>query len=682
MTWHLQSTLSKVITLFLFIALLALACKSISDISPLPSATSTPAPTLTPTSLPEIPIKPGNENPDEPVFITGDIPYTSPFFINTIHEPLVLLEDQAGAIKRDKDFTFRLESQVIGPVEVHRNNTLTYSLALPLVPQGTQLDVDNDGQSEVGVQVFALAYWSNIWGGPFMERRDGTGWSTSNASTLTDPERNDEIIGGVLVVWAPDDQQSFPSGFGPDGSLFTEDDPAEPIPAGYNIVDLDQEPFRVYKEARPNIPLNEGDIAVNDYSKMSYEDAFKAMVDKVAREYPFTREKRITWQALYNEYAPSIAEASNDKEFYKILHDFIQQIPDQHVGLQINGEAFLEEHGGGFGLVLTELSDRRVIVTKVFPNSPAEKAGILRGAEILTWNGMPVYDAITSVEPYFGPYSTEHSQRLGQVLFLTHVAPDTQVQVSFVNPGGGAQEASMQAVMEIESLFAGVPELSSDELLAPVEGKVLDDSGLGYIRVNTFSDDYGLIARLWDHFINDLIDHKIPGLIIDLRANSGGSGQLAENLAGYFFDKGFDLYQILYYSEITKTFEVSGLPGRIEPGPTQYKEPIAVLVSPDCISACEGFAYALSQEDRAIIVGHYPTAGAFGEVARGQYKLPGDLTMQFPTGRHETMDGNLLLEGVGVIPDITVPVTEASALGQEDALLNAAVEALQEKIKR
>jgi len=286
------------------------------------------------------------------------------------------------------------------------------------------------------------------------------------------------------------------------------------------------------------------------------------------------------------------------------------------------------------------------------------------------------------VESYFGPYSTEHSQRLGQVLFLTHGVPDTQVQVTFVNPGGFAQEASMQAVLEIESLFAGVPELSSDELLAPVEGEVLDDSGLGYIRVNTFSDDYGLIARLWDRFINDLNDNEIPGLIIDLRANSGGSGQLAANLAGYFFDEGFDLYQILYYSEINKTFEVSGLPGRIEPGPTQYEAPIAVLVSPDCISACEGFAYALSQGDRATIVGHYPTAGAYGEVGRGQFKLPGDLTMQFPTGRHETMDGNLVIEGVGVIPDITVPVTEASALGQEDALLNAAIEALQGKIKQ
>jgi C-terminal processing protease CtpA/Prc len=663
----------------LIVVLLVLACRSLSDIAPLPSAT--PVPTLTPTPLPPVPVGPGKENPDEPVFITGDIPYTSPFFINTIDEPFVLLEDEAGAVRRDKDFKFRLESQVIGPVEIHSGNTLTYSLALPLIPQGTQIDVDNDGKNEAGVQIFAIAYWSNIWDGPFLERRDGTGWSTAYASTLTDPERNDEIIGGILVVWAPDDRQGFPIGFGPDGSLFTEDDPAAPIPAGYNIVDLDQEPFRVYKEARPSITLNEGDIAVNDFSKMSYADAFKAMVDKVEREYPFTREKRVTWQALYNEYAPAVADASNAKEFYKILHDFTQQIPDGHVGVQINGEAFLEAHGGGFGLVITELSDRRVIATKVLPNSPAESSGIQPGAEILTWNGVPIYDAITMVAPYFGPFSTEHTQRLGQVLFLTHVPPDMQVQMSFVNPGGFAQEVSMRAIVEIQSLLAGVPELSKDQLQVPVEGSVLDDSGLGYVRVNTFSEDYSLIAHLWDHFIKSLIDNKVPGLIIDLRANSGGSGQLALNFASYFFDEDFVLYQSLYYSEISNAFDVSGLPAKIEPGPLYYEGPIAVLVSPNCVSACEGLAYALHQGNRTTILGNYPTAGAFGEVGRGQYKLPDDITLQFPTGRHQTPDGKLVIEGVGVVPDIIVPVTEASALGQEDALLDAAIQALQEKIK-
>jgi hypothetical protein len=69
------------------------------------------------------------------------------------------------------------------------------------------------------VQGFAIAYWSNTWGGLFLEERDGHGWSNAHASTVTDPERDDEIIGGLLVVWSLDDQQSFPTGFGEDGAF-------------------------------------------------------------------------------------------------------------------------------------------------------------------------------------------------------------------------------------------------------------------------------------------------------------------------------------------------------------------------------------------------------------------------------------------------------------------------------
>ena len=106
-----------------------------------------------------------------------------------------------------------------------------------------------------------------------------------------------------------------------------------------------------------------------------------------------------------------------------------------------------------------------------------------------------------------------------------------------------------------------------------------------------------------------------------------------------------------------------------------------MLVSPSCISACEGFANALSQGGRSTIIGHYPSAGAFGEVGRGQYKLPEELEMQFPTGRPETIDGQVLIEGQGVPLDITVPVTEESALGIVDSILQTAIETLLAKIE-
>lgn len=667
----------------LSLLLSVLACK-LSESSSTPTSIPTPPaePIATFTPLPAVHVQPGEAHPDEPVFISGEIPYTSRFFVDSLAEPFVMLEDEAGFAKRDFEFIFSPASQLIGPVEVSPDLKLTYSLSLPAIPQGTYLDLDNDGEQDTGVQVFAIAYWSNTWRDPFLEPRDGKGWSSAYASTTTDSEQEYEITGGTLVVWSPDELQAFPTGFGPDGKLFTADDPTAPIPAGYNLVDLNQEPFRVYKESRPVIDLIEGASEVNDFSDQLYTDAFNSLFDQASREYPFTTEKGIDWDTLKAKFGPQAEEASTPEDFYRVLRDLSFSIPDGHVNLSLNPDVFYQDYGGGFGLVLVELSDGRVIVKEVLPNSVAEKAGLVAGAEIVQWNGKAVSEAIESVIPGLGPYSTDHVRRVNQVSFLTRVQPGTSVQVSYKDPGDAQEkQAEMESEVEYDSLFRTFPSADDDPQALPIEARTLTDSGLGYIRINTFSDDENLMARLWDRYMQGLLDNEVPGLILDLRQNPGGSGRMAQDFAGYFFEDEFQPFTALYYNDISGQFEASKHPSRIEPAPSFFAGPIAVLVGPDCVSACEGFASSLQHDGRVIVVGHYPSAGAYGEVGQGQYNLPDELTIQFPTGRYETPDGELAIEGVGVIPDITVPVTAESALGQEDAVLQAAIEALLEKIR-
>jgi len=96
------------------------------------------------------------------------------------------------------------------------------------------------------------------------------------------------VIGGKLVVWAPDASEKFPTGFGPDGLLFTKDDPVGPLPAGYSIVDLDQKPFNISQPAQPTLELFEPkDAAIKDYSNLSYTDAFEQLFQKVSTEWAF-----------------------------------------------------------------------------------------------------------------------------------------------------------------------------------------------------------------------------------------------------------------------------------------------------------------------------------------------------------------------------------------------------------
>jgi len=670
------------VTLSAAAALMALAMLACSLSGLLGQATAV-SPTSPPTPLPRAPVQAGSANPDEPVAVIGTIPFTSPFFINTIAEPFVLLEDEAGFVLRDRDFPFALEGQVMGPVEVVDEKTLHFELSLPAVPQGTFVDVDQDGQSDTGVQVFAVAYWSNTWDGPFLEKRDGTGWSNAYTSTVTDPDRQDEIMGGLLVAWSPDADQSFPSDFGPDGELFTADDPVAPIAAGYNFVDLDQIPFRVFKQARLEIELKEGVSAVHDFSGLGYTEAFQQMFDQASLEYPFTEEKQIDWPALYQEFAPRVASASDDADFYRAVRDFTFAIPDGHVGGLFDNLVFNQEQGGGFGLVLAQLSDNRVIVTRALPGLPGDNAGIEVGAEIVDWDGRPASQALADIVPYFGPFSSPQALRQQQLAFLARTEPGARVQVTYRNPGASSdQTADLTAARELDSLFQALTFLQSSAIDLPIEARLLPDSGLGYVVIRTFSGDYSLMARLWEHLMSALKDDSVPGLIIDLRSNGGGSEGLALDFAGFFFDEEIVLSTTEYFNRRTGQFEPQGLPARIKPAPTLFDGPLAVLVSPDCVSACEGFAYALHQGGRSIVVGHTPSAGAFGEVGRGQYNLPGDFSLQFPTGRPLTSDGRVLIEGEGVVPDILVPVTEDSALGRSDAVLEAAVRALLAKVSR
>jgi C-terminal processing protease CtpA/Prc len=653
---------------------------------PAPDASATSAPTATavpatavPTALPTTPAE-SSETVDqvsnEPVFISGEIPYTSPFFVASLTEPMVLLEDQAGFVDRNFDFTFALEGQVIGPVELVEDGKLRYSLSLPSVPQGTFVDVDNNGQEDQGVQVFAVAYWTNTWGDTFLDERDAGGWSGAHASTIVNSERFGEIEGGILIVWAPDDQQMFPTGFGDDNELFTDDDPVGPIPAGYNLVGLDHDPFTFWKEPRPEILLHEGSQALNDYSELEYDEAFQSMFDKISLEYAFTEDKGIDWQALYDTYFPLVSSAQNDDQFYVAMKAFSLELPDAHVGISFNADVFVAGYGGSFGIRLAELSDSSVIVVDVLPDTTGAAAGIEVGAEIILWDGQPVTDALNAVRSDFGPYSTPHHERLDQLLFLTRYPVGTDVDVRFANPASAAQTVAMTAEFEVDTLFASIASFGIDDLALPIETDFLEDHDLAYVQIHSFLDDTRLMAHLWERLMDNLIENDIRGLIIDVRVNGGGSGGLASAFAGYFHREEFEFGRRSYFNDISGAFEFGPFVSTLYPGPEFYRGQVAVLIGPNCVSACEGFAYLMQQNNRATIIGHFPSSGAFGEVGSGQYELPGDYSMQFPTGRPVDVNGDLLIEGTGVIPDIVVPVTRESALGRVDAVLQAAIDEL------
>ncbi len=669
--------------LLLVLALALAACArlpapSTPTSTPGPVATAVSAATSAPTTVPTT--VPGVASAGDGVaLITGTFSVTNDFIFVYFPESPVALVDLTGFVQRDETWPIPVEGQTLGYLTIDREAlTGSFRLQLPARPEGVLSDVDNDDAQEPGVQVFAVAWWPNLTGDPFAAGDDRSeGWPSYLASTLNDAENNDEVIGGKLVVWSPNANQAFPTGFGPDGKLFTADDPSAPLPAGYSVIDLDQEPFAISRNATEELTLYEPrDAAIKDLSALSFSAAFDELVARLRKEYAFNGipGKEPDWDTLVAELRPRIVRAEADRDetaFYLALQDFVLAFPDGHVGLnggQIGAALFQEANAGGYGFAIRELSDGSFRVVYVLPDGPAARAGMQVGATLSAFNGQPIGETVAAVQPPLN-FSTEHSRRYQQARYLLRTRPDERAEVTFTNLGGQPQTATLTAIEERQSFAFTSVFRGSDPNALPVEFRILD-SGVGYITLNSNYDDLFLLVRLFERALRTFEANELPGIIIDLRQNTGGAPL---GLASYLTDRTIAIGQDEAYSELTGRFEPDGPPDDIEPSESQYRfDTIAVLVGPGCSSACELEAYAFSQVPGVEVVGYYPTNGIFAEVARGQYELPAGFAAQFSARRTVLPDGSLLIEGKGVAPTVRVPITAEGLLSGEDVELTVA----------
>lgn len=625
-----------------------------------------------------------------PVSVSGEVAYTSPYFTLGVAEPLVILEDQAGFVDRNEHYLMPIASQTIGQItDDFFTSPFRYSIALPIEPQGGYRDVDNDDEAEQGVQIFAMAYWENTFGDPFLEERDlgGGGWSTAYASTRIseEAETEREIIGGTFLVYAPDDQQGFPSGFGEDGLLFSGDESIVTLPQGYTLVNLDTDPFTFDRSRTPVVDLIEPEgTALVDYSELSYAAAFNSLVDLLTKEYAFTEYKGIDWEAKRAEFLPHFEAADEDeetREYLRALRDFAWSIPDGHVSGPFIREDFQQAVAGGLGIALRETDEGQVIVNFVTEGSPAAELGITLGMEIVAIDGTPIAQVIDDAVAFSAPFSTEHFKHLQQMRYAVRFPVTTKVDLTWIDGEGEKVTETIEVVSEFESFNFSSFNQGRTGFELPLEYRLLEEGGhdYGYVKIYSFSDNSLLTVQLWERMIRTLNRNGVPGLIIDMRQNGGGSGFLADQMAAYFFDEPLILGNTGYYDEDRGEFYFNpqGVDRYYLPAEDlRYKGEVAVIVGPNCNSACEFFSYDLTLDDRATVVGHYPTAGLGGSIKT--IKMPAAEFFTFTAGRGVDANGDIHIEGKGVPPTLRVPLTAETLLAEEDRLLAASIAHLDE----
>src|SRR5213594_5233225 len=273
----------------------------------------------------------------------------------------------------------------------------------------------------------------------------------------------------------------------------------------------------------------------------------------------------------------------------------------------------------GLGIEVSMKNGLPTVVTAM-EDTPAAKAGILSGDQILRINGMSTerMDLQDAINVLRGP--------AGAKVGLTLLRPSTN----------DIKEYTLQrAEIKIQSVKG--TRLLPPELAGPFK--------IGYIRLIQFSEP---TTEELSKAIDDLQKQGMQALILDLRNNPGGLLNSAVDVCSQF---------------LPPNTKVVSTQGRVASQQRDYTTsgvakqrpnfPMAVLVNEGSASGAEIVCCALKDLHRAIVVGE--TTFGKGSV-QNVMQLPDGSALRFTTARYFT-PSKQVIQGNGVTPNIRIPMT-------------------------
>jgi carboxyl-terminal processing protease len=269
-----------------------------------------------------------------------------------------------------------------------------------------------------------------------------------------------------------------------------------------------------------------------------------------------------------------------------------------------------EGNYGGLGLTVS-MEDGAVKVIAPQEDTPADRAGVKAGDYITHIDGKLIFGA--SLDEAIG----QMRGKAGTPIALTLVRPGRDKPV----------EVSMKREVIVQR---------------PVKWELKGD--IGYININTFSEQTGADTRAALMAVEKALGRRPLGYVIDLRENGGGLLSQAIEVTDAFLERGEIVSQRgRERTDIERYFA--------KPGDGAHGLPVIVLVDAGTASASEIVAGALQDHHRAIVMGER----TFGK-GSVQTLLPvGPQTaLRLTTARYFTPSGKSVQEG-GIEPDIAVP---------------------------
>ena len=268
----------------------------------------------------------------------------------------------------------------------------------------------------------------------------------------------------------------------------------------------------------------------------------------------------------------------------------------------------------GVGLEISQANNRVVVIAPI-DGTPAERAGVHAGDEIIEIDGLSVGD-----------------NRFNDAIDQLRGRAGTSVTIRVQRPGYDDPLTFDLTRQKIK--------------LASVRHEMLDGS-IGYVRVSQFNDT---TAAETSRAIDALMDssqaaagHMLTGLVLDLRNNPGGILDSAVDVSDLFLDDGV-IVSAAGRTPESRFTRVAQL-GDVLDGAT-----MTVLVNGGSASGSEIVAGALQDHDRATIIG----TQTFGKgLVQTVMPLSRGRAIKLTTSRYFTPSGESINE-TGVTPDIVV----------------------------
>lgn len=364
-------------------------------------------------------------------------------------------------------------------------------------------------------------------------------------------------------------------------------------------------------------------ISREEYEKYQKMDQMFEMMDIIDDFCYYDADQDEMIQAAY---AGLLNGVDDPYTFYYTPEEFAEMWADDEgkyagVGMQIQGN------------YLTNICT----ITRVFDNSPALEAGVLRG-DILYKVGDELY--VTA-------------ENLNEAVNIMRGEPGTYVDVTFLRNGEEITMNLMRAEISVNY----------------VQDTMIDD-GIGLIQLYEFS---GECEKEFAERLDKLIGQGAHGVIVDLRDNPGGWVDAANAIADIFCDKGDSCY--LQYKDGSEEHPYRTQDGKIE-------IPIVIIVNESSASASELLTSCLRERAGATVVG----VNSFGKgiVQQVTYVGTEGAGMQFTIAEYVSPNG-VHIHKVGVEPDIVCELPEGD-LGMydfgdtEDPQLMKAIEVMKEKL--